>query len=74
MPTSIFMGGQNENLPLLKSKRVEGETLIYVCQNKSCKYPVSNTEKAINIIEEYSTGREENLSHYIKMVEKISSV
>ncbi|MDT0650349.1 thioredoxin domain-containing protein [Autumnicola edwardsiae] len=60
LPTSIFMGGKKENLPLLKSKLVEDETLIYVCQNKTCKYPVSLTEEAIEIIENYRTGREES--------------
>jgi uncharacterized protein YyaL (SSP411 family) len=60
LPTSIFMGGKKENLPLLKSKLVEDETLIYVCQNKTCKYPVFLTEEAIEIIENYRTGREEN--------------
>ena len=60
LPTSIFMGGKKENLPLLKGKLVEGKTLIYVCQNKTCKYPVSQAEEAINLLEEYRTG-EENL-------------
>ncbi|MDT0690839.1 thioredoxin domain-containing protein [Salegentibacter sp. F188] len=60
LPTSIFMGGKKENLPLLKSKLVEEETLIYVCQNKTCKFPVSLVEEAVDIIENYRTGREEN--------------
>ena len=60
LPTSIFMGGEKENLPLLKSKILEGETLIYVCQNKTCKYPVSLAEEAIDIIESYRTGEENN--------------
>lgn len=62
LPTSIFMGGQKENLPLLEKKLVEGKTLIYVCQNKTCKYPVSLAKEAINIIENYRTGREEKIS------------
>lgn len=62
LPTSIFMGGKDENLPLLQSKLVEGETLIYVCQNKTCKYPVSSAEEAIGIIENYQTGSEENIN------------
>lgn len=62
LPTSIFMGGQIENLPLLEKKLVRGKTLIYVCQNKTCKYPVSLAEEAVNIIENYRTGREENIS------------
>ncbi|UZH54512.1 thioredoxin domain-containing protein [Salinimicrobium tongyeongense] len=58
LPTSIFMGGKHENLPLLEKKGVEGKTLIYVCQNKTCKYPVSMVKEAVNIIENYRTGRE----------------
>ncbi|UJH90648.1 thioredoxin domain-containing protein [Antarcticibacterium sp. 1MA-6-2] len=60
LPTSIFMGGNEENLPLLENKLVEGETLIYVCQNKTCKYPVSLAEEAIEIIGKYHSGREES--------------
>ncbi len=62
LPTSIFMGGKKENLPLLQSKLVKDETLIYVCQNKTCKYPVSSTEEAIDIIENYRTSRDENIT------------
>ncbi|WP_051286180.1 thioredoxin domain-containing protein [Salinimicrobium terrae] len=62
LPTSIFMGGKEENLPLLKSKLIEGKTLIYVCQNKTCKYPVALAAEAIDIIENYRTGTEENSS------------
>ena len=50
LPNAIFMGGEIENLPLLKSKLVEGETLIYVCQNKTCKYPVSEISEAFYIL------------------------
>ncbi|MDT0687723.1 thioredoxin domain-containing protein [Autumnicola psychrophila] len=60
LPTSIFMGGEKENLPLLKGKLSQGETLIYVCQNKTCKYPVPEVKEAVDIIENYRTGREEN--------------
>lgn len=56
LPSSVFMGGNTENLPLLKGKLIPGETLIYVCQMKTCKYPVSKVEEAIDILEEYRTG------------------
>lgn len=60
LPTSLFMGGTSENLPLLEAKLVKEQTLIYVCQNKTCKYPVSEVKEAINILNgagksEYST-------------------
>lgn len=58
LPTAIFMGGETENLPLLKSKLVEGETLIYVCQNKTCKYPVSEINAAFKLLENYKNNTE----------------
>ncbi|MBZ9730077.1 thioredoxin domain-containing protein [Salegentibacter sp. JZCK2] len=53
LPTSIYMGGETENLPLLKAKLTKGETLIYVCQNKTCKYPVSEVSEALGLLESY---------------------
>lgn len=50
LPTSLFMGGTLENLPLLEAKLVPEKTLIYVCQNKTCKYPVSEVKEAIDLI------------------------
>ncbi|TRO67147.1 thioredoxin domain-containing protein [Christiangramia sabulilitoris] len=49
-PTSLFMGGVTEHLPLLKGKLKPGVTLIYVCQNKTCKYPVSNVDEARQLL------------------------
>lgn len=46
LPTVIFMGGNEENLPLLKNKKTS-RTLIYVCQNRSCKMPVETVKDAI---------------------------
>ena len=39
LPTTLFMGGEQENLPLLKNKTVADGTMIYVCRNKTCKLP-----------------------------------
>jgi len=48
---SIVLGDTKESdLPLLKSKYMEGETMIYVCQNKVCKIPVTNVEDALKLI------------------------
>jgi uncharacterized protein YyaL (SSP411 family) len=42
------MGGEQEgNLSLLQSKLVNGRTMIYVCQNKTCLAPVENAEAAL---------------------------
>ena len=41
LPNVFLSGGINEgDNPLLKGKLVEGETIIYVCQDKACKLPV----------------------------------
>ena len=40
---------ENE-LPLLKNRFVKEKTLIYVCVNKTCKMPVSEVNKAIELI------------------------
>ncbi len=47
-PDAIYLGGPDEgNLPLLQFKLVESETLIYVCQNKTCKQPVETVRDAL---------------------------
>ena len=51
LPNVFFMGGQDEGkLPLLENKLVDGKTTIYVCQNKSCRLPVTKTEMALKQI------------------------
>ena len=47
IPTTLFMGGNQENLPLLEDKYVKGQTIIYVCRNKVCKLPVDDATKAL---------------------------
>ncbi|MBL7870912.1 MAG: thioredoxin domain-containing protein [Cyclobacteriaceae bacterium] len=47
LPTSLFMGGSQENLPLLENKLVAGKTIIYVCKDKVCKLPVQEVQKAL---------------------------
>ncbi|HMJ67905.1 MAG TPA: thioredoxin domain-containing protein [Cyclobacteriaceae bacterium] len=47
LPTALFMGGSQENLPLLENKLVEGSTIIYVCRNRTCKQPVKDPNAAI---------------------------
>lgn len=46
-PTSLFMGGVTENLPLLENKLVAGQTMIYICRNKVCKLPLKDVDDAI---------------------------
>lgn len=52
LPHALILGGKSEgNLKLLKDKLIEGETRIYVCQNKVCKFPVLEVEKALELME-----------------------
>ena len=50
LPNSLFMGGMEENLPLLENKLPGRGTLIYVCTNKTCRLPVSDVSKALQQI------------------------
>jgi uncharacterized protein YyaL (SSP411 family) len=47
LPTSIISGGNKENLPLLENKKVDGKTLIYVCRDRVCKFPVEQVSEAL---------------------------
>ena len=52
LPNALLLGGKTEgNLELLKMKLQEGKTMIYVCQNKTCKLPVTNVRDALNQME-----------------------
>ena len=51
LPNAILLGGATEGtLELLQQKLQEGETFIYVCQNKVCKFPVQTAEAAIPLM------------------------
>lgn len=47
-PTTLFLGGDKEDLALLEGKKKEGKTFIYVCRNKTCKQPVQEVKQAID--------------------------
>lgn len=47
-PNALFLGGETENLDLLKGKLVVGETRIYVCENKTCQQPTTDLQVAID--------------------------
>jgi uncharacterized protein YyaL (SSP411 family) len=49
IPNKIILGGQKGTLPLLKDKFV-GDTMIFVCENKTCSLPVSQVSDAIKQI------------------------
>ena len=52
LPNSFFLGGTSEEgLELLTDKLQEDRTMIYVCQNKVCKLPVEDVDRALTLIE-----------------------
>ncbi|MFT5883597.1 MAG: hypothetical protein ACI9IP_000036 [Arcticibacterium sp.] len=51
LPNVFLSGGVKEgDLKLLENKRVKNKTLIYVCQNKVCQYPVTTVEEAMGLM------------------------
>ncbi len=49
---ALLLGGEDEGtLALLKEKLQDGETMIYVCQNKVCKFPVKEVDKALALMD-----------------------
>ena len=51
LPNILVAGSTSESKkPLLNYRYIEGETLIYVCVNNSCKLPVSEISEALNFI------------------------
>ncbi len=51
LPNAIYLGGNTEGaLPLLENKMVDGKTMIYVCENKTCQLPVEEVDKALKQI------------------------
>jgi uncharacterized protein len=53
IPNKLFMGAKNDksSIPLLEFKYVEGETMIYVCVEKTCQIPVSTLTEALKQID-----------------------
>jgi len=49
LPNAWFLGGVGE-LALLKDKAVAGETYVYVCRRKVCKFPVRTVVEALDLI------------------------
>lgn len=50
-PNKLYMGCFNDSeLPLLEHKYIKGETLIYVCLNKTCQLPVNEVSEAVKQI------------------------
>jgi uncharacterized protein YyaL (SSP411 family) len=51
LANSFILGSDgDENMEVLTDKNQEGQTTIYVCQNKACKLPVTEVDKALGLI------------------------
>lgn len=51
IPNKLVVGSKTESeLPLLKNRYIENETLIYVCVNSTCKLPVKTLKDALKQI------------------------
>lgn len=47
----VICGGKEEGtLPILQNRKVDSETLIYVCQNGSCQMPTSDVSVALGML------------------------
>lgn len=48
VPNLLYVGSKKDSkLPLLELKFVSGQTTIYVCQNKTCQLPVTESVEAL---------------------------
>ncbi len=48
IPNVFFSSSKSDSdLPLLAHRYVEGKTMIYVCENKTCQLPVETVEEAL---------------------------
>jgi len=51
LPDCLFAGGDQEYPALLTNRISEGKTLIYVCEDKTCEWPVETVAEAISMIQ-----------------------
>jgi uncharacterized protein YyaL (SSP411 family) len=52
LPNILLLGSEKEGgLKLLENKYVKGRTMIYVCQDKACKLPVSEVTEALKLMD-----------------------
>ena len=46
-PNAIYMGGLEENLPLLKDRLQSNVNQVFICKDNTCGLPLNSAEKAI---------------------------
>lgn len=50
LPNAIFVGGKEEDLPMLEGKKITGSTRIYICRERVCQIPTDNPIEALKMI------------------------
>ena len=51
-PNTIWAWSENEDLiPLFRNRHVEGKPMIYICEDHTCKLPVSDAASALHQLE-----------------------
>jgi hypothetical protein len=62
LPHALFSGSREESsLPLLEKRLIPGRTMIYVCRDKTCQLPVTETSEALKYLT--STGEVRNFDN-----------
>ena len=57
LPQVVFCAGTYENnLPLLAHRFAAGKTLIYICQNNSCRLPVETVQEGLKLIDQLASS------------------
>ena len=52
-PDVLFAASaESSEIPLLKNRYTEGETLIYICENRTCRRPVNSVKEALEMLKE----------------------
>ena len=63
LPNTLFQLSEIESdLPLLKDRFSDDETLIYVCENKVCMRPTNNFQDAIDHIKGLHKDQQNTIS------------
>jgi uncharacterized protein YyaL (SSP411 family) len=44
--TSWIWSSHDDDLPVLRNRQVEGETMVYICENRVCQLPVNTLDEA----------------------------
>ena len=54
LPNTLIVGSdKNSELPLFKGRYADDGTYIYVCQDHTCKLPVSTAEEALEQLKNF---------------------